>query len=241
MNGGVNMKTVYLIGGEKGGVGKSMLALSLTEILQTQDQHVLTIDGDQSNPDVFKCLNNNTPQNVKLATANLDTEEGWQILIENLHDFNGSAVIINSPARYRIVAEKHFDYLTTAANEHGYAIKVLWPINRQRDGLVQLASAINGYLNGLPIWVIRNLHFGDKEKFVLFEESKIKSQVTGVLDMPDLSDRVTDKIYSERINLSNMDKFSYSERIAIQRYLKTLSTEIEKVQKWESGTTQKRS
>ncbi len=234
------MKTIYLVGGEKGGVGKSMLTLSLAEIMRTTE-HVLVIDGDESNPDVFKSLKDKTPQNVEIATANLDTEGGWQVLVEQLASFTGSAIVINSPARYRLVAAKFFDYLTTAANDNGYEIKVLWPINRQRDGLVQLRSAITGYLSGIPVWVVRNLHFGDKEKFVLFDESGIRSQVAGVLDMPDLSDRVTDKIYSERINLANAEKFSYAERIAIQRYIKTLAAQFEQVQQWPSGNMQKRS
>ncbi len=217
------MKTIYLIGGEKGGVGKSMLTLSITELLR-QDKHVLVVDGDESNPDVFKSLDKSAPENVSAVTVNLDDQSGWQALIEHLPNCAGP-VVVNTPARYRKVADKYFDYLTIAADEHGYKIKVLWPINRQRDGLVQLVSAMSGYLNGLPVWIVRNLYFGDVEKFVLLESSKVKDQVTGIINLPDLSDTVTDKIYSQRIGFSDNDKFGYAERIAIQRYIKMLKAE----------------
>ncbi len=220
------MKTIYLIGGEKGGVGKSMLTLSLAELLRKDS--ALVVDGDESNPDAFKCLHNSKPEGIETVTADLDTQDGWQALIEHMPNCK-KPIIVNTPARYRRIAEKYFDYLTTAASDTGYSIKVLWPINRQRDGLIQLGSAMNGYLTGLPVWIVRNLYFGDVEKFVLLESSKIKSQVTGIVDMPDLSDRVTDKIYSDRISFSDAEKFGYAERIAVQRYLKTLSTNLEKV------------
>ncbi len=221
------MKTIYLIGGEKGGVGKSMLTLSITELLRPE-QHVLVVDGDESNPDVYKSLSQSKPESVDAVTVNLDSQDGWQGLIEQLPDCKGP-VVVNTPARYRRIADKYFDYLTIAADEHGYSIKVLWPINRQRDGLVQLVSAMSGYLNGLPVWIVRNLYFGDVEKFVLLESSKVKDQVTGIINLPDLSDNVTDKIYSQRIGFSDTEKFGYSERIAIQRFMKMLKNETKEV------------
>ncbi len=188
----------------------------------------MVVDGDESNPDVFKSLDKSKPENVDAVTVNLDSQDGWQALIEHLPDCKGP-IVVNTPARYRRIADKYFDYLTIAAAEHSYGIKVLWPVNRQRDGLVQLISAMSGYLNGLPIWIVRNLYFGDTSKFVLLESSKVKEQVTGIINLPDLSDYVTDKIYNDRVGFADLDRFGYAERIAIQRYIKMLKAETEGV------------
>ena len=56
----------------------------------------------------------------------------------------------------------------------------------------------------LPI-LIRNGYFGDARKFELYEQSSVKRAIKeqgGLsLFLPDLADRVTDALYTERITL----------------------------------------
>ena len=47
-------KPIYVVGGSKGGVGKSLVAMALTHLLSEKGQKVFVIDADTSNPDVFK-------------------------------------------------------------------------------------------------------------------------------------------------------------------------------------------
>jgi len=48
---------VIIVGGGKGGVGKSTVTLAIVDTLLAADQPVLLVESDDSNPDVFKALN----------------------------------------------------------------------------------------------------------------------------------------------------------------------------------------
>ena len=47
-------KKIYLIGGSKGGVGKSIVSMATIDYLQEQGESILLIESDTSNPDVWK-------------------------------------------------------------------------------------------------------------------------------------------------------------------------------------------
>ena len=47
-------KAIYVVGGSKGGVGKSLVSMSLIHNLTQRGEEVFVIDADTSNPDVFK-------------------------------------------------------------------------------------------------------------------------------------------------------------------------------------------
>ncbi|MBQ5158889.1 protein mobD, partial [Citrobacter freundii] len=46
-------KSIYLIGGSKGGVGKSLVTMATVDYLQERGESVLLIESDTSNPDVW--------------------------------------------------------------------------------------------------------------------------------------------------------------------------------------------
>ena len=47
-------KPVYMVSGSKGGVGKSIVSMSLIHYLSKRDEKLLLIDADTANPDVGK-------------------------------------------------------------------------------------------------------------------------------------------------------------------------------------------
>ncbi len=49
------IQPIYLVGGSKGGVGKSMVTLALADHLQRLDTHAVLVETDTSNPDVSNC------------------------------------------------------------------------------------------------------------------------------------------------------------------------------------------
>ena len=81
----------------------------------------------------------------------------------------------------------------------------MWVINRQRDSL-ELLSEYMTSLTGTTLHVVRNAYFGAEEKFELYNNSKIRSQVEKAggrsLTFPDLADRVSDDLYSKRLSVS---------------------------------------
>ena len=61
-------KPIYVVGGSKGGVGKSMVSMGLTHFLIQSGEKVFLIDADTSNPDVFKSYNDEVDSEI----VNLD-------------------------------------------------------------------------------------------------------------------------------------------------------------------------
>ncbi|VWD18724.1 Iron-sulfur cluster carrier protein [Burkholderia lata] len=52
---------IYLVGGSKGGVGKSFVSLALADYLQRRDHPVALVETDTSSPDVMKAIQDDVP------------------------------------------------------------------------------------------------------------------------------------------------------------------------------------
>ena len=70
-------KSIYLIGGSKGGVGKSLVTMATVDYLQERGESVLLIESDTSNPDVWKAYKESTETEL----INLDEADGWIQLV----------------------------------------------------------------------------------------------------------------------------------------------------------------
>jgi CobQ/CobB/MinD/ParA nucleotide binding domain len=64
---------IYMVGGSKGGVGKSFVTLALVDYLRRADVHVVLVETDTSNPDVMKAVHDE----VECASCDLDEAGGW--------------------------------------------------------------------------------------------------------------------------------------------------------------------
>ena len=65
------MNKIIMVGGGKGGVGKSTVVFSVVDFLLSKGEKIVLVETDDSNPDTYKSLN-------KLVTSelcNLDAEE----------------------------------------------------------------------------------------------------------------------------------------------------------------------
>ena len=82
-------------------------------------------------------------------------------------------------------------------------------INRQRDSLELLKE----YVTALPdaeLHVVRNGYFGEEKQFELYNSSKLRKAVESKggksVTLPNLADRVSDDIYSQRLSLAQAQK-----------------------------------
>jgi hypothetical protein len=209
---------IILVSGSKGGVGKSLTAMALMDYFSTNHKYVKLIDADVTNPDVFRCYGRTTSGEV----LNLDDVEGWINLVNTCDAMPFKAVVVNTPAQSNVAVGKHVSLLVNALRELGRPLITLWVINRQRDSL-ELLNEYMGYMNGGVIHVVCNGYFGDAKKFELYEKSTIRQSIVAQggksLFLPDLSDRVTDELYSKRITLAEAAlQFKLGDRIELQRW-----------------------
>lgn len=194
-------KKIYLIGGSKGGVGKSMVSMAIIDYLQEQGESVLLIESDTSNPDVWKGYG----ECVETQLLNLDEADGWIQLVNLCDSKPDSVVVINTAARNNQGVSAYGATLNSTLAELKRDLVTLWVINRQRDSLELLKE----YMDAIPdsrVHVVRNGYFGEEKKFELYNGSKIRTAIESrgglSLNFPDLADRVSDDIYSKRLSIA---------------------------------------
>lgn len=190
--------SIIFVTGSKGGTGKSFLSAAILDFLDQEDKNWFLIDTDTSNPDVYKAYCKESPQ--KGATINLDSRDGWIDLVNLIDLKKEEFIIINSAARLSQSIEEYSSILTEILGEINRTLVSAWVINRQRDSL----QLLKRHIDTMPhhtTHVFRNLFFGNSEKYSLYNTSELRKTVEengNTYDIPELADRVVDKIYSER-------------------------------------------
>ncbi|MGZ5076786.1 MAG: nucleotide-binding protein [Methylobacter sp.] len=194
-------KKIVLIGGSKGGVGKSLVSMAVIDYLQDHGESIIVIDSDTSNPDVWKSYGDS----VTTELINLDEADGWIQLVNLCDSHPDSIVVINTAARNNQGVSAYGATLNSTLAELKRDLVTLWVINRQRDSL-ELLKEYREAIPGSLVHVVRNNYFGDEKKFELYNGSKTRSAIEAggglSLNFPDLADRVSDDIYSKRLSIA---------------------------------------
>lgn len=208
---------IYVVGGGKGGVGKSFTTIALVDSEQAGVK-VLVIESDTSNPDVWKMYKDQ----IETRLIDLDDANGWIDLVNACDEFKDHVVVINTAARNNKGVVAYGETLNSTLAELGRELTTLWVINRQRDSL-ELLKEYRDALPGTKVHVIRNGYFGDEQKFELYNFSKtretIESEGGKSLLLPDLADRVSDDLYSKRLSISRaMTELPIGNRAELSRW-----------------------
>lgn len=190
---------IYLVGGSKGGVGKSFVSLALADYLQRQDKHAALVETDTSNPDVMKAVQDE----IHCVAYSLDDADGWIGLVNFCDGHRDAAVIVNTAARNQAGVARFGAMLAGTLGELQRRLVVLWVINRQRDSL----ELLHGFSRTFPdavTHVVRNGYFGSPDKFTLYQTSALRKTIETKgrsLDFPELADRVADELRGQRLSI----------------------------------------
>ena len=198
-------KQIYLVGGSKGGVGKSLVSMALVDHLLESGESVLLVESDTSNPDVWKAYNDT----VDAHLLDLDEADGWIELVNLCDSAPKSVAVVNTAARNNRGVSAYGETLNSTLVDLKRRLVTLWVINRQRDSLELLRE----YMAAIPnaeVHVVRNAYFGEEKKFELYNASNIKKAVEEhggkSVTFPDLADRVSDDLYSKRLSIAKASK-----------------------------------
>jgi hypothetical protein len=129
---------IYWIGGSKGGVGKSMLALATVDYLLSAGREVLLIECDNANPDVFRAYQDRVPT----ERTDLDEGDGWIHLVNVCDAHRDRAIVVNTAARNNVAVTRYGTTLDSSLEALDATLVALWVINRQRDSLELLKEFI---------------------------------------------------------------------------------------------------
>ena len=194
-------KPIYVVGGSKGGVGKSLVTMALVHYLKENDDEVFLIDADTSNPDVLKSYE----QEVTCKLVNLDDADGWIQFVNICDEHRECVVVVNTAARNNVGVAQYGGTLSKSLDELQRNLVTLWVINRQRDSLELMQDYVEAIGNS-ALHVVKNGYFGADAKFELYNGSDVRKAVEkkggrSVL-FPDMADRVSDALYSDRLSIA---------------------------------------
>ncbi|KAF1034004.1 MAG: hypothetical protein GAK33_05845 [Burkholderia lata] len=219
---------IYMVGGSKGGVGKSFVTLALVDYLRHMDINVVLVETDTSNPDVMKAIHDE----IECASCDLDDVSGWIDFVNFCDMHQDAIVVVNTAARSQSGVEQYGGTLASALDELGRRLVVLWVINRQRDSLELLLKFGATFPNAIT-HVVRNGYFGSPEKFSLYRDSQLRNAVEAQgqsLDFPDLADRVADELRSQRLSVGKAAQTMHmGERAELLRWRAVYSTMFAKL------------
>lgn len=195
-----------VIHGDKGGVGKSMVAMAMADHLMASGVKVAIVEADTRNPDVARMYGNNLP----VAHTNVRSENGWMDVMDFVMKNPSHTIIMNTPAG---VGEHMKGDLESFASfllsqDVPVEMELWWVMNIQHDSVNLLADAFNAYGKFFArLRVVCNLHYaaGDNSvhgPFVLWHESPLKAQIERkqglTIFFPGLHIRVVSKILDPR-------------------------------------------
>ena len=199
-------KAIFLVGGGKGGVGKSLMSMALLDFLRAAAHQPFLVETDTSVPDVFKTY---------------EEEIGGELvnLVESRAE---STIVINTGARNQTGVSNFGRTLSKALGELERKLVVLWMIDRKRESLELLWD----FMAAIPeaeVHVVRNLYLGSEKKFELYNGSKIKSAIEAKgsksLSFPELADRVTDAMNKVRMTIGKATAdLSLGDRMELERW-----------------------
>lgn len=219
---------IYMVGGSKGGVGKSVVTLALVDYLRRTDVNVVLVETDTSNPDVMKAVHDE----IECASCDLDDVSGWIDFVNFCDMHRDATVVVNTAARNQTGVAQYGGTLASTLDELARRLVVLWVINRQRDSLELLLKFGATFPNAVT-HVVRNSYFGSPEKFTLYRDSRLRNAVEAQgqsLDFPDLADRVADELRSQRLSVRKAaETMHMGERAELLRWRAVCSTMFAKV------------
>ena len=209
------MNKLIMVGGGKGGVGKSTVTMALLDALRQEGHEPLCVETDDSNPDIFKAVNGT----VRCEFCTLDTESGYVRLGDLMESNTDSPIVVNTPARATPGILEHGRIPCDVAKQTGRRMVMVWPLNRQRDGLELLKQFVDAGQPYAAVYALLNTYFGTVDKFARYQVSKLKERVTGTVIFPELNDLVADRLIDQRLPLWAEDgQFTLAQRSVLARY-----------------------
>ncbi|MDA8379110.1 MAG: hypothetical protein M0Z50_19135 [Planctomycetia bacterium] len=224
-------KRIYISHGDKGGVGKSMIAAVIVERLLRDNEQVSLIEGDPSQPDVGLRYSNDA--NVKHGQLPLnragDAENAVGDLGYWLENEGSDQIVINLPAGASETLDALAPFLREVADALEYDIYVTYSLGK---GDTPTAGLIKSLQSGL-------LHFIDEDKrIVVYPEFQGKPEqfawfnhadrcTAGIHEiiMPAVKNRNTlNKLLNTRGRISDIiqcgaDGWMVTDKIGVKRWL----------------------
>ena len=195
------MNKFVVIACRKGGVGKTTVAHSVVDFLDKAGDSPLIFETDTNNPDVGRVFNGKRDIRAFLLT----TLDDWGNVIDLVEASNRS-IVINTPSGSEV--DKYAEALRVIAGLGTHKVQIVMPIDDRQDTFHFVEDMFDALKPqdggpGIPLLVLRNLHYGKPERFTILNESKLMQEINSsdfaeVDDFPQLPDTIKKQLVDER-------------------------------------------
>lgn len=206
----MDSKTVWMISGNKGGVGKSLFCLALASALEMRGEHYAVLDGDGRTGDVYATFLRKCPaqwgdfRELRPDSHSCPLDEEYEDMLHQLLRASPN-LIVNTPDGADSILTKWFDMTLKHTESNNYQFKFMYLMSDRPDGLDILKELAERFQFLYPV---RNLHFGSEELFAVFNQSHA-AKFHEVVDFPGLRSEEVRMLFNiptyptEALNLKN--------------------------------------
>lgn len=229
------MKRIFLIHGDKGGVGKTEAAKRMAAAMLQAEQPVTLIDGDNKNPGLHAAFKDGE---TDVQCINVMTPSGRDALFDVIAESPGD-VLIDLPARGSDITEK---LSHDGASEDGFSLELLlaeidaemiivFVIDQTRPPVVALRHEMKALPEATKWIVVRNRR--EDRDFTLFDTTQTKADLEArgvpIIDMIRLDSRVNDILENSGLNLimaQTSDKLSLLQKMRVKAAVRSWSEQM---------------
>ncbi len=204
-------RPIIMVSGDKGGVGKSTVAVNLVEWLLGFEDRINLIDTDLTNPDVYAIYRKESRINT-LPPEEIDIDEtdagGW-IQAAKFASRNPETLVMNMKAGSKLSLEKYHDNVVGMYETINRPLVLIWVLNIQRQSVVLLLDALENMPKLHSIIAVKNLKNGFENEFFLWDEKKktnetlVNANITEIL-FPRVHASISLKVMDEKHRINDL-------------------------------------
>lgn len=180
-------KTIWMVSGNKGGVGKSLFCKALASALEMRQEPYAIFDGDGRTGDVHAAFVRKQPARwgdfrlLRPDSNNCVNDAAYENILHQLL-LGSPNLIVNTPDGADSVLTKWFDVTLKHTESNNYQFRFIYLMSDRPDGLEILPELARRFQFLYPV---RNLHFGKPEFFTGFNKDYLDG-FNAVIDFPAL-------------------------------------------------------
>lgn len=162
---------IIIVGGDKGGLGKSLVARILATLLRSAAYQVMGFDCDARNAHLDRYYRNVMP----VTRAYLRHADGWGLLLDAWENSPSEAVLlVDLPGNVGDSVEREMHRVHRAVSMLNREILHIWVLDEEEDGIT-LLDRVKEFAPPQKTLVVMNGRFGDSPRaFVLWHESELR-------------------------------------------------------------------